>query len=95
MISFAIIIGALISYWYGHYEAAFWATILNMLNGGMAAVTAVRNPDWYLARRAEAFPDEMIVRVDDQIRSLVVTKVIIIAISAVVAWYFGRLAGYF
>jgi len=99
MLSVGILCSAFVAYWLGHYEAAFWATVVNMANGGLAAFAAVRNPDWYIERRREAFPDEGIITTvldaPNQIRQLVITKVFTISISAVIAWYFGSLAGYF
>jgi len=98
MLSVGILCSAFVAYWLGHYEAAFWATVVNMVNGGLAAFAAVRNPDWYIEQRLKAFPDEGIKSVLDlsnQIRHLVIAKVFTVSISAVIAWYFGSLAGYF
>jgi len=98
MLSLGILSCTFIAYWFGHYEAAFWITVLCMANGALAALAALANPNWYLERRMAALPDEGItsaIDLRDQIRHFVITKVAITAVGTVAAWYFGRLAGYF
>ncbi len=94
MLSLWILASALFAYWLGHYETAFWATVFNMLNGSLALLVSVINPDWYAAKRAEAgLP--LGIDLHPEIGALVVAKIFAIGVNATVAWYFGRAAGYF
>jgi hypothetical protein len=76
-----------------HYEIAFWALVLNLLSAAVTVVAAVRDPSWYMARRAPSlsfgFDSE------EEVITIVASKAVLIFLSSVVGWYMGKWAGYF
>jgi hypothetical protein len=96
MPSWGILVGAIAACWLGQYKIAFWMTVFNVVSGGVMVAAIVRDPSWHAARRAGY---ALLLAADDddeeEITALVMTKVVFIAASAVLCWYFGKWAGYF
>lgn len=76
----------------GEYKLAFWLCVLTIANNVGAAAKALINPDWYHQKRAEAGlgPDFS----GSGIKSLLVTKVIVVSVLLWAAWRAGEKAGY-
>jgi hypothetical protein len=94
MPSWGILLAAIIACWFGQYKIAFWATVFNMLSGGVMVTAIVRRP--IVAARQS--PNVRLKTDDDdeeEITAFVMTKVVLIVVSAVLCWYFGKWAGYF
>jgi hypothetical protein len=94
MITLALIVACAAAYLYGQYERALLLIVLSIISGAGAAVMAVANPDWYFARRMQAGLDIDFLRPYKHIASLVITKIIIVAILIWVAWHIAQKAGY-
>ena len=78
---------------YGHYEIAFWATVLNLISAAVAVFAAVRDPSWYMARRAPGLSFGL--DAEDEIITIVASKAVLILLSSVLGRYMGKWAGYF
>ena len=89
-----------ILYWYGWFGLAFWMVVAVIINGVLGAIRAIKNPDWFWAKRRRDAPglDPIIVTPDDTRRLLIemcIVKGLTIPIYIVLAWYLGSRAGYF
>jgi hypothetical protein len=78
----------------GQYGLALLLIVLAIISGAGAALMAIVNPDWYFKRRLQAGLDVDIFNERKGIVSLLVTKVIVIALLTWVAWYIAEKAGY-
>ena len=77
----------------GEYKLSFWISAIGIVNHAGAAVRAIIDPDWYLRKRIEAnLPIDFF---NSGIRSLVITKVLMIGVLSWAAWRAGVHAGYF
>lgn len=93
MLSWGIMLGAVVAAAYGHYEIAFWATVLNLISAAVAVFAAVRDPSWYMARRAPGLSFGL--DAEDEIITIVASKAVLILLSSVLGRYMGKWAGYF
>jgi len=92
MIDGGFIVAGVALFLFGKYGLAFWLIVLSIISGAGAAIMAVANPAWYFEKRLRAGLE---VDVFNNIRSLVITKVVIIVPMLFLAWYLGGKAGYF
>jgi hypothetical protein len=76
------------------YDRALFLIILSIISGAAAAIVAVVNPDWYFKKRIMAGMDVDFFNPRKGVVSLLVTKVIVIAVLVWVAWHIARKAGY-
>lgn len=99
MVSLGIVAVAGIGYWYGYYDLAFWVLCYAIVNGGLAGIWALANPDWVTRKRVEAGVDgpfDYLTQKPNHGRwSFVATKLILAAAIAPIAWHVGTRAGYF
>jgi hypothetical protein len=95
MIDGGLIFAGVALYLFGNYTIAFWLIVLSIISGAGAAIKAVANPGWYLENRARAGLEVNIVDPSSDIRSLVITKVVIILPMIFLAYFLGGKAGYF
>ena len=93
MLSWGIMLGAVAAAAYGHYEIAFWATVLNLLSAAVTVFAAVRDPSWHMARRASGLSFGL--DSEDEVITIVASKAVLILLSSVLGWYMGKWAGYF
>jgi hypothetical protein len=89
------LVGAVIACWFGQYKIAFWATVCNTLSGGVMVAAIVRDRSWHAARQSPNVRLETDNDDEEEITAFVMTKVVVIVVSAVLCWYFGKWAGYF
>ena len=92
MIDIGIAVVCGIFYAMGQYKLAFWLIVFAIANGAGAALRAIINPDWYFEKRVEAGLGVDLF--NSGIRSLLITKAIIVALLAWAALYVGEKAGY-
>lgn len=78
----------------GQYGLALLLVVLAIISGAGAAVMAVRNPDWYFQKRLQAGLDVDLFNPHKGIVSLLMTKVIVIALLAYIAYHIAGKAGY-
>jgi hypothetical protein len=85
-------LAALIASVYGRYDVAFWAMIINILAAAISAGAVLRDPSWYIARQRYSLP-----KLQDEVdvATVVASKLILIVVSSILAWYFGKWDGYF
>ncbi len=85
-----------IFYLTGLYGLALLSIVLAIVLSAGAALKAVLNSDWYFQQRAQAGLQRGldILNPNKGIGSLVITKAIIIAVLAWLAWYIAGKAGY-
>jgi hypothetical protein len=83
-------------YWQGYYGLALLVIGLAIISGLGAIAMSLLNPDWYRHKRIEAgLPLEFnILDPNRDIRSMIVTKVVVIGILIWAAWYIATEAGY-
>ncbi len=92
MLSLGILTVVGLAYWFGAFGLAFFILCYSILNGGLAATYSMVNPNWYWRKRAMAGLGPF--DAGGGVASLVVTKLLILAIEVPLAWHVGKLAGY-
>ncbi len=77
-----------IFYWLGWFNWAFWVLAIAICGSVFATIRAVINPHWYIV-------GALMAGVDPNYKMLFVAKALSLAVLIPLAWYMGRLAGYF
>jgi hypothetical protein len=94
MIDIGIAVTGGVFYLTGRYNMALLLLVLAIISGAGATIMSVVNPDWYFQRRIQAGLEVDLFNPGKAIRSLLVTKAIVIGLEVWAAYYVAQTAGY-
>jgi len=93
MIDMGLVLVGAILYFTGQYGLALILIALAIISGLGAVIRSLVNPDWYYQQRMQAGLDVDFFS-NKQIRSLILTKIVVVALLLWAAWHIAIKVGY-